>query len=130
MSSVTPASTMGLSPFTRQNRRVAAVIDTDDLKRLTQVAEGRIGAGRGWRARGRTVLLRPGPSRVITPILTSPGVFLVRKARLNRVQFSDGKSVAQQVGWMNARLIQAVIELLAQGLRPTGAKKFAGGCGE
>ena len=63
-------------------------------------------------------------------VATHLGTLLVRKARLNRVQFSDGKSVAQQVGWMNARLIQAVIELLAQGLRPTGAKKFAGGCGE
>ena len=73
---------MGLSPFTRQSRRVAAVIDTDDLKRLTQVAEGRIGAGRGWRARGRTVLLRPGPSRVITPILTNPGGFSGEKGSI------------------------------------------------
>ena len=33
-----------------------------------------------WHARGRTIPRRPGPSRVITPILASPGVFLVRRA--------------------------------------------------
>lgn len=55
MSSVTPASTMGLSPFARQNRRVAAVIDTDDLKRLTQVAEGKDRCGAG--------VARTGPHR-------------------------------------------------------------------
>ena len=39
MLSATPASTMGPFSLTRRGRRVAAMIDTDDLKRLTQAAE-------------------------------------------------------------------------------------------
>ena len=41
---------------------------------------GRMGAGRGWRAQEPHTSLRPGLFRAITPILTSPGAFLARKA--------------------------------------------------
>ena len=41
---------------------------------------GRMGAGWTWRAQEPHTSLRPGLFRAITPILTSPGAFLVRKA--------------------------------------------------
>ena len=41
---------------------------------------GRMGAGRTWRAQEPHTSLRPGLFRAITPVLASPGAFLVRKA--------------------------------------------------
>ena len=41
---------------------------------------GRMGAEWTWRAQEPHTSLRPGLFRAITPILASPGAFLVRKA--------------------------------------------------
>ena len=47
-------------------------------------AAGRMSAAQGWRAQRLSHPCRPGLSRVITPILASLGVFLVRKTHCHR----------------------------------------------
>ena len=120
MLSATPASTMGPFSLTRRGRRVAAMIDTDDLKRLTQAAEdlADIEAARAARAEVAehgTIPLGRGQG--------GP-----RTRMTHRIELSP--AAARQLRKLDARArrrVQAVVELLAQDPCPAGAKEFVGG---
>ena len=59
-------------------------------------AAGRMSAAQEWRAQGLNHSCRPGLSRVITPILASLGVFLVRKAHSRIVRSGGGARLASR----------------------------------